>query len=204
MIALLVAALCTTYASPGVHLISDEEETFSPVSRMTLPELRAEWERVDAARPGLGGPIALMATGGAIAVVAGYVLLVGLIGAGAALFANPIGLLVACVTAAGFAMLVGGAAWMAQRKPLWSRYGDRLDEIRDRMEELGKWEGRFDEDDAPRVRPNNDAPRERPAPTPGLRTPLPPEPLPDVPPPPPPPPAAGWSAPAPTLVVAYF
>jgi hypothetical protein len=203
MTALLVAALCTTYASPGVHLISDEEETFSPVGRMTLPELKAEWQRVDAARPGLGGPIALMATGGAIAAVSGYLLFVGLIGVGAALFANPLGILVACVTAAGFAMLIGGAAWMSQRKPVWSRYGERLDELRDRIDEIGKLEGRYDDDDAPRVRPDNDAPRVRPAPPPGLRAPLPETPLPDVPPPPPPPPAAGSAAP-PTLVVARF
>jgi hypothetical protein len=185
MTALLIAALCTTFASPDVHLISDEEMSFDPIGGMTLSQLHTEWDRVDAERPSLGGPIALMATGGAIAAVSGYLLFVSLLGVGAALFANPLGIALAVLTAAGFTMLIGGAAWMSQRKPIWSRYGAHLDEIRDRIDELSG--GRLDDDAPPRIQP-----------TP------PPTPLPDVPSPPPPPPAAGWSAPPASVVLARF
>ncbi len=157
MTGLLLAALLNV--SPGIALtdtmearhaflyVAQDERVprpmFEPLSR---EQLVAELARIDGVRPGLGGPIALLAVGLALAVPGGGVTAAGLIGllASSRLMSMGLGTLISAVlTGVGVVMvtvgvilaIVGGVT-LGVRIKARSTNGKEADEIRRRMEAL--------------------------------------------------------------------
>jgi hypothetical protein len=151
-----------------------------PLSQMTHQQLRAEYQRLDETRPGLGGQITMVALGG-VAIAAGFVVLWGTFLISASSFFASVPLIPLLV---GVGLIAGGGVILAigivmlklaiaERRP----YGEAMDEIRARLD--GTYEGQ-----------NPPPPPEQPVAPP--------------PPPPPLPPQAGLDAVRPSLVLATF
>jgi hypothetical protein len=161
-----VAAYLAPDDATGPHLI--------PVERMSRTELNAELERLERERPGLGGPIALMAIGGALTFPAVYLLVGAISGAGG--WANVIlGLAGVILSAAAVTMVVIGIVLLVKRIPPRNQMAQRMDDLKARLDTLNK-------SDAPSPPSYDELP----------------------PPPPPPPPAAGILHVDPQWVVATF
>jgi hypothetical protein len=168
---------------PLLFVMSDDDEDVRPsIDAMTREQLAAELRRLDDTRPGLGGPIALMVVGVALAVPGAGIVLAG-VSAGLG-FSGSYGSAVALVFAGfGVALLVVGVILaivgsikLVGRISARRAHSADVDEVRKRIDTL---------DQAPPTAP--------PPPGPEL-----------MPPPPPPPPQANFVMPGAMQTVMTF
>lgn len=141
------------------YVVSDR-----PVDLMSRGQLRAEYAQLDAKRPGLGGPITMVAVGGGLIVYGGFLLLVAAGPSGpSSLFtsSSPLGYLFVTMLAVGAGLLIPGIWLWWNRRDDRAVMGERMDAISARLEELDRIEGRRREDEYPER-------RERVPPPPGI------------------------------------
>ncbi len=107
---------------------------------MTRLQLQREYERVDEARPGIAGPIAVMSVGAVISAIGltGILFAAGNFGGVGSAFneRNPTGYLLAAVIAVGAVFFASGFAAFWNRRELRAVLGDRLDAIRARLQRV--------------------------------------------------------------------
>lgn len=126
-----------------------------PLESMTRAELKEEYARVEASRPGLGLPITLMAVGGG-AIVYGAIFLLSAGGSGGtgSLFTtgSPAGYIFVALMMAGASMLFPGLWVLWSRRPERAETGQRMDDITTRLEQLDRAD-EYARDRRERVRP---------------------------------------------------
>ena len=151
-----------------------EREGFGPIENMSRESLLLERNRLEDQRPGIGGPLALIITGGVLTLT-GLLVAVDFVGYLAA------GVIAGVVIALiGGALLTVGLVLLFTRMPARRDYGERLDAVNRRLDMMDHG-----------AQPNMD-PYYPPPPPPGMA------------PPPPPPPDASWNAPDTSILVASF
>lgn len=129
----LFAALVTTQA--------EDAPLNRSIESMTRAELRAEYARLDEKRPGIGGPITMIAIGGGLVGYGALLLLVtaGPGGVGASFTdRNPIGYLFIGMIMAGVALVAPGS-WLAwTRRSERAEYSERMDAISERLQAIDR------------------------------------------------------------------
>ncbi|MGQ0507053.1 MAG: hypothetical protein ACT4TC_17235 [Myxococcaceae bacterium] len=132
--------------APGLRLAQADISQL-PVGSMTREQLRAEYSALDAARPGLGGKIAMLAVGGVLAIVGLYPFFFGLVTLSAsgvsgtsAATVNIVGAIllgvgVVLIVTGVILAIVGGIRLVAAIRER-SRYGARMDEVQRQIDTL--------------------------------------------------------------------
>ena len=113
-----------------------------PLTSLTRSELKAEYARLEAARPSVAGPVTLMAVGGGMIAYSSIFMLSAGQGGVDALFRSGSGLAYVFVALmmGGAAMLVPGA-WLAwSRRTERAALGERMDAINERLDQLDRAE----------------------------------------------------------------
>ncbi len=135
-------------AVSGLRLAQDIPPPLLP--GMSREQLKEEWRALDESRPSLGGPIGMLAGGGAMAFASIYFLLYGV----ASLYVQSVG--VASATTVGVVLLGVGAALLIGGVILAVIGGVRLGavlrerrQIGERMDELQRQIDQVDRGDAP-------------------------------------------------------
>jgi hypothetical protein len=141
-----------------VVALSTSQVEDAPVQRslesMSRAELKDEYARVEAARPGLGLPITLMAVGGG-SILYGAILLLsfGTSGPGSAFSSNsPVGYVFVALMMAGAGMLFPGLWVLWSRRPERAELGQRMDDISERLDQLDRAD-EYSKDRREKVRP---------------------------------------------------
>ena len=132
----LLAALLTGQAADAPLAEPAPEPLGPPVESMSVGELKAEYVRLEQARPGIGGPITLMAIGGGAMAYGGLFLLVsGGSGGTGSLFttSSPLGYIFVGMLMAGAGMLFPGIWMLWNRRLERAEYGQRMDDINERL-----------------------------------------------------------------------
>jgi hypothetical protein len=125
-----------------------------PIATMSRAQLRYQYAEIEKVRPGYGLPITLMAVGGG-SIVLSTLYLFTTFGGPSAAFRSGIGYLFVAFIVAGVAMLFPGIWILWSNQPERVALGNRMDEIRQRLDELDRYDERmhrrrsFDDDDAP-------------------------------------------------------
>jgi hypothetical protein len=133
---MLAAALSASDDAPRIDLDR-------PLTSMSRAQLQREYARVEEARPGVGGPVAMMSIGGGLMLVSAYFFFItatSSFGGLSSVFSNGnvAGYLFVAVMMAGAALLVPGIWMLGSRREERAQLGDRLDQINARMEELDR------------------------------------------------------------------
>lgn len=117
-------------------------------------QLRDEYDRLAATRPGIGGSIGLMATGGGVFLTAAYIfLLAGGLGGGSA--AVPFLILLGVASTAAAALIVIGIIVLTRNLPERKAIGAQMDAL---QELADKRQAQFDRDRPPPPRDAEEAP----------------------------------------------
>jgi hypothetical protein len=136
---MVALALCMVLgqAADAPYQVSDR-----PVQFMSRRELKVELAKLEDARPGIGGPIAMVSVGAGLFVYS-LISLVGVASSfgglgGAFRSANPIGYVYVTMMVAGAGLLLPGIwLWWTRREDR-QVMGDRMDEITAQLDKLDR------------------------------------------------------------------
>ena len=135
-------ALLTDGAPRRIRLLADEPAPPAPVSELpsyagwTRAQLEQEYDRLKEARPSLGLPISLMASGGAVLAVSLNLLLLGLLSSGGVnSSAVPFLVVFGIAGTGGAAMLVIGGILLSRVAPERRPYSQQMDEVQRLLKE---------------------------------------------------------------------
>jgi hypothetical protein len=177
-------ALALQLTPHGVHLIEDAPVARPPLvlEQMSRQQLRTEYHRLEDERPGVGLPIALVASGGVLIFGGGITMLYSLILSIALHIPAAVFIVAGVIAVAGGGLLALGIVNLLRTIGERRQYGEQMDDIQQQIDRL----------DGKAVPPpdNGDAPV--------------PPPPPMFDPQPPPPPGALLGGPHPSLVLARF
>jgi hypothetical protein len=153
MVTLVLCAVLAAEEAADAPLVSER-----PVASLSLRELKDEYRRLDENRPGLGGPISMLATGTGLLLSGTLNFLIYSSGPGGigALFTSGsyvAGFLFGSMLLVGAGLLIPGIFVMKSRAAERAVMSARMDEVQERIDEL-----------EPRGRPEEPYPE--PAPTP--------------------------------------
>jgi hypothetical protein len=120
-------------APSRIRLVEDDTAAMPDYSGWSRLQLRQEYNRLDEARPGLGMPIALMASGGGVLLVGLYGLLVSALAVGLGVGAVSAEIIFAVLSIVGAGLLILGGITLARTLPERRWIGLQLDEIDQRL-----------------------------------------------------------------------